>query len=79
MVTVKLTFKGKINFMAYHSHLVDFGDGETKSVPVEVAEYLLQEFPDCFTAEGTKAKAIDEPVKHRMITGEAKTKKTGRR
>ena len=71
---MKLRFTGKINFMEYHSLLADFVDGETKDVPDKIAEHLLGDFPGFF--EEVIAKSIDEPVKHRMITNETKTKKT---
>ena len=73
----RLRFHGVINFMAYHSHLVNFVDGEEKDVPEEVAKYLLEDFGDYF--EEVKTKDISEPVKHRMITTETKTKKMTRK
>ena len=73
----RLRFRGTTNFMAYHSHLVDFVDGEEKDVPDEVAKYLLSDFPEYFTE--IKTKEISEPVKHRMITTETKTKIARRR
>ena len=74
---MRVRFKGMVNFPAYHSHQTDFVDGEEKDVPDEIGEYLLETFPAHF--EVVKAKAIDEPVKHRMITGESKTKKKGKK
>ena len=73
----KLRFKGGVNFMEYHSHRVDFVDGEEKEVPDDVADYLLGDFSGHF--EEVKTRDISEPVKHRMITTETKTKKTIRR
>ena len=72
-----LEFKGGVNFMEYHSHRVDFVDGEEKEVPDDVGDYLLGDFPEYF--EEVKTRDISEPVKHRMITTETKTKKTTRR
>jgi len=74
---MKLKFKRTVNFPAYYSLQADFVDGEEKDVPDEVGEYLLKTFPAHF--EVVKAKSIDKPVKHRMITGEAKTKKKRKR
>lgn len=65
------------NFNAYHSHLVDFEDGEEKEVSDELAEYLLSDFGGCF--EEIETKDISEPVQHRMITTETKTKTTTRK
>ena len=76
-MSIKLRFKGKVNFMAYHSHLVNFVDGEEKDVPDDVAKYLLVDFGDFF--EEVKTKEISEPVKHRMITTEATTKTARKR
>ena len=73
----KIKFKGKVNFMEYHSHEVDFVDGEEKEVPDDLAKYLLGDFPEHF--EEVKTRSMSEPAKHRMITTEAKTKKTTRR
>ena len=75
----KLKFTGTINFRGYHSHLIDFEDGETKEVPEDLADYLLGDFSAYF--EEVKTREISEPIKHRMITTEAKTKarKTTRR
>ena len=73
---MKLRFKGKINFPSYHG-AVDFVDGEEKEVDEKTGEYLLSVFGDCF--EEVKTRAIDEPIKHRMITTETKTKKITRR
>ena len=63
----KIAFKGKVNFMAYHSHEADFVDGEIKEVPDDVAEYLLGDFPEHFTEVGTKE--MKRPVKDRMLRG----------
>lgn len=69
---MKLRFKGKVNFMEYHSHLVDFVDGEVKEVPDNVGEYLLSDFRDCF--EEVKTREIEAPPKDRMMR-KTKTRK----
>ena len=76
-MSMRLRFKGRVNFMAYHSHLADFVDGEEKEVPDDVAKYLLADFGDFF--EEAKTKEISEPIKHRMITTEAMKKTTRKR
>jgi len=70
---MKLKFKGSENFPAYHSIQVDFVEGEEREVPDVVGKYLLDTFPAHF--EVVKAKSIAEPIKHRMMTDEGKTKK----
>ena len=59
----KLKFKGKINFMGYHSHEVDFVDGEEKEVSDDVAKYLLDDFPEFFI----EVKEMKRPVKDKML------------
>ena len=59
----KLKFKGKINFMEYHSHETDFVDGEEKEVSDGVAKYLLKGFPEFFT----EVKEMKKPVKDKML------------
>ena len=59
----KIKFKGKVNFMEYHSHEVDFVDGEEKEVSDGVAKYLLGDFPEYFT----EVKEMKKPVKDKML------------
>jgi len=61
MKTIK--FKGKVNFMEYHSHEADFIDGEEKEVPASLAKYLLGDFPEYFT----EVKEMKKPVKDKML------------
>jgi hypothetical protein len=74
----KLRFKGTVNFMEYHSHRVDFVDGEVKEVPDDVADYLLGDFGEFFDEIEPETREISHPIKHRMIQ-EPKAKKTTRR
>jgi len=61
----KIRFKGMVNFPAYHSHRVDFVDGEEKEVPDDLAEYLIDGFPECFI----EIKEMKKPVKDKMLRG----------
>lgn len=73
----KIKFTGKVTFGEYHSHLVDFKDGEIKTVSDDLADYLLKDFPDHFTEikSPPKSKGVDKPPKDKMFRkGSAKIK-----
>lgn len=73
----EVKFTGKINFMEYHSHRVSFRHGEVKSIPDDLADYLLSDFPEYFTEvkPKPKKKEISRPPKDKMFRKHsAKTK-----
>lgn len=74
----KLKFEGSVTFPTYRGKGVVFHDGETKEVPNDVADYLLNDFPESFTEikpKKSKKKEVKKPFKDKMVKkGQSKTK-----
>lgn len=77
-VMKKLKFKGAVTFPAYRGKGVVFHDGDTKEVSDDVADYLLNDFPENFTEikpkkKKSKKREVKSPPKDKMMK-KSKTK-----